>query len=148
MSAEANAVWKDGLFTGRGTVSSPSRILNKAPYVFGSFAAEVPSSSPCEMLAAAIASCMATMVAVEMAKAGIKPSTVDTHAVLTVENPAGQWRITGAHLDITARTTEAGPRGFEEAVEAARHSCPISNLLKIELQCKSKLISATAFVPV
>lgn len=148
MSPEANAVWKDGLFTGRGIVSTPSGLFNNAPYGFGSFAGGVPSSSPCEMLAAAIAACMATTVAVEMAKAGIKPSIVDTHAVLTVENPPGQWRITGAHLDITARTTEPGLRGFEQAVEAARHSCPISNLLNIELECKSKLISATAFVPV
>ena len=148
MSLEAKAVWKDGFFTGRGNISTPSGILNDAMYVFDSFAGGVHSTTPCEMFAAALASCMATMVAVEMAKVGIRPSTVDTHAVLTVDNPAGQWQITGVHLDITARTTELEPRGFENAVEAARHSCPISNLLKIELECKSKLVSATAFVPV
>jgi len=144
MFREAHAVWKGGLFAGEGAVSTPSGVLNNATYAFGSLAGGAPCTTPCEMLAAAIASCMSTMVAVEMARVGIKPAIVDTYAVLTLDNPADKWQITGAHLDITARTTDPESRRFEEAVEAARHSCPISNALRVELKCKPKLISLTA----
>jgi organic hydroperoxide reductase OsmC/OhrA len=47
------------------------------------------------MLAAAFASCMSTMVALEMAKLGIRPVTVNTHTVLTLDNPGDRWQITG-----------------------------------------------------
>ena len=144
MSQEAHAIWKGGLFTGEGNISTPSGVLNNSTYAYGSFAGDVHGTTPCEMLAAAIASCMATTVAVEMAKVGIKPATVDTYTSLTFDNPADQGQVTGVRLNITARTTDVEPRGFEAAIEAALHSCPVTNLLKVELKCKSKLTSVTA----
>ena len=148
MYREAHAVWRGGPYAGEGAVSTPSGVLDKATYAFGSLSGEAPCTTPCELLTAAIASCMSTMVAIEMAKLGIKPVAVDSYAVVTLDNPAGKWQITAGHLDITAHTTDAASTRFEQAVEAARHSCPISGALKFNLTCKSKLVSLTtpAFV--
>lgn len=144
MFREAHAVWEGGPYAGAGVVSTPSGVLCNATYAFGSLGGAAPFTSPCEMLAAAIASCMSTMVAMEMARTGIKPVGVDTHAVLTLDNPADKWRITGAHLLISARTTDPDGKRFEQAVQAARRECPISSALKLELTCEAKLISLTA----
>ena len=144
MFREAHAIWKGGLYAGEGAVSTPSGVLNNATYAFGSLAGGARFTTPCEMFAAAIASCMSTMVAVEMAKLGIKPAVVDTYAVLTLDGAADKWRITGAHLEITARTTDAGDvesSRFEQAVESARRECPVSSALKLQLTCKAKLIA-------
>lgn len=148
MFREAHATWKGGPYAGEGAVSTPSGVLDKTTYAFGSLSGGAPCTTPCEVLAAAVASCMSTMVAIEMAKVGIKPMAVDTYAVLTLDNPGGKWQITGAHLEITARTTDPESSRFEQAVEAARQSCPISGALKFSPTYKAKLISLTtpAFV--
>lgn len=144
MFREAHATWVGGPYAGEGAVTTPSRVLDKATYAFGSLGGGAPCTTPCEVLAAAIASCMATMVAVEMAKVGIKPLAVDTFAVLTLDNPGGKWQITGAHLEITARTRDADTLNFNQAVEAAKQSCPISGALRFSPTCKAKLVSLTS----
>ncbi len=143
MFREAHALWKGGPYAGEGVVSTPSGILNNATYAFGSLAGVGPVTTPGEMLAAAIASCMSTVVALEMAKLGMKPVTVDTHAVLTLENPGDQWQITRAHLGINAHTTEPDSKRFDQAVQNARRVCPITSVLKLEVTCEAKLISLT-----
>jgi lipoyl-dependent peroxiredoxin len=144
MFREAHAVWEGGPHAGAGVVSTPSGVLSNATYAFGSLGGAAPFTSPCEMLAAAIASCMSTMVAMEMTKSGIKPVGVETHAVLTLDNPADKWRITGARLLIRARTTDADGKRFDQAVQSARRECPIASLLKLDLTCEAKLVSLTA----
>lgn len=148
MFREAHAVWNGGPYAGEGAVTTPSGVLSNATYMFGSLAGVGPFTTPCELLAAAIASCMSTMVAVEMAKTGIKPLAVDTHAILTLDNPGEKWRICGAHLMINARTTDPDGKRFDQAIEAARRECPISTALKLDLVCEAKLtcLTAPAFV--
>jgi len=143
MFREAHAIWRGGRYAGEGTVSTPSGVLDSATYAFGSLAGSERLSSPCELLAAAIASCMATTIAIEMAKVGINPVVVDTYAVLTLDNFKEKWHISSSHLEITVRTTEPQSSRFQEAVEAARRECPVSAALKLDLICKAKLVSLT-----
>ncbi|HUM06129.1 MAG TPA: OsmC family peroxiredoxin [Terriglobales bacterium] len=143
MFREAHAIWRGGPYAGEGTVSTPSGVLNSATYAFGALGGAQRLSSPCELLAAAIASCMATTVAIQMAKVGINPVVVDTYAVLTLDNAKDRWEITSSHLEITVRTTEPQSSRFQEAVEAARRECPVSAVLKMDLICKAKLVSLT-----
>ncbi len=143
MFREAHASWKGGPYAGEGVVSTPSGILSNATYAFGSLAGVGPVTTPGEMLSAAIASCMSTVVALEMARLGMKPVTVDTHAVLTLENVGDQWQITRAHLAINAHTTEPDAKRFDQAVQNARRVCPITSVLKLEVTCEAKLISLT-----
>jgi lipoyl-dependent peroxiredoxin len=143
MFREAHASWKGGPYAGEGAVSTPSGVLANANYAFGKLAEVPPCTTPCELLAAAIASCMSVMVALEMLKLGMRPVSVDTYAVLTLNNPADKWQITGAHLKVTTRTVEGDRKRLEQAVEAARRECPVSNALKLNLTCTTELISLT-----
>ena len=117
MLREAHAIWKDGPYTGGGAISTPSGVLNNCKYNFGSLTGLTACTSPAEMLAAAIASSMSRMVAVEMAKAGIRPLQVETDAALTVDFVGEVLRIVGAQLNITARTGDSEFGRFEEAVD-------------------------------
>lgn len=148
MLREANAIWKDGPYNGEGVLSTSSGILNHARYSFGSLTDLQGHTSPSEMLAAAIASCMSRMVAGEMAKVGIKPAQVETNAVLTFDRVGEAVRIVGVHLRISARTLGSERGRFDEAVESARRECPIANVLNIDIQCKAELASATVSSPV
>ena len=78
MIRSAVAIWKGGPGAGEGTVSTASGIISNALYSFGSGTGNEPCTSPSEMLAAAVASCMSLMVAREMAKAGLKDKYVKT----------------------------------------------------------------------
>ena len=144
MLREAHAIWKDGPYTGGGAISTPSGVLNNCKYNFGSLTGLTACTSPAEMLAAAIASSMSRMVAVEMAKAGIRPLQVETDASLTVDFVGEVLRIVGAQLNITARTGDSEFGRFEEAVELARRECPVSGILNIDIRCEAKLVSAAA----
>ena len=143
MVREANAIWKDGAYTGEGVISTASGILNNATYVFGSPAGFTTHTSPGEMLAAALASSMSRMVATEMAKVGIRPVQVETDAALTLEFVSEMVRIVGTHLKITARTADSDHGQFAEAVESARRECPVCSILNIDVQCEAKLVSST-----
>ncbi len=149
MVREAHAIWKGGPYAGEGVVSTPvSGILSNATYAFGSLAGVAPFTTPGELLAAAIASSMATTVARQMAKLAVRPVTVDTYAVLAFEASADGYRLTSAQLTITALALEGDSKRFEQAIEIARHECPIAGALKIDLVCKPKLslVSAAALV--
>ena len=84
---------------------------------------------------------MSTMVAMKMARCGVRLSTVETHAVVTVDDPREEWRLCALRLEITAQmlapTTD---RVFLEAVAAARRDCPIVSVLNIDVTCTAKLI--------
>ena len=139
MFREADAVWKDGPYVGKGTVSVPSGVLSNTRYAFG-LAETSGCTTPGEMLAAALASSMATTLVVKMAKLGARPAAVETHAVVMLDDSAEKWRITAVHLEITAQLLDAESSCFDEAVEAARRDCPIASELNVEVVCRAKLI--------
>jgi osmotically inducible protein OsmC len=142
MLREAHAIWRDGPFTGEGVLSTASGVLTNVKYTFGSPIGLQVNTSPAEMLAAGIASSMSRMVAVEMAKVGIPPIQVETHAVLTLDSISDAVHIVGAQLKITARTTDPAHRQFDEAVSVARATCPLLSIMNIDVQCEAMLVSA------
>lgn len=144
MFREAHAIWHDGRPAGEGKVTTPSGVLSETTFGFGSLADHARCTTPCEMFAAALASCMAVVVAMETAKVGIRTHNVETWAILSLDNTAGTWQITHAFVEIKARAMEGDEKKFKQAIEAARHSCPISNSLKLEVKINAQLNSSTA----
>ena len=144
MLREAHAIWKDGPYAGEGVLSTPSGVLKNAKYTFGLQTGLQAHTSPCEMLAAAVASCMSRMVALEMARVGIKPAQVETDATFSLEFVGESVQVSGVQLKITARTSDSEYSRFEEAIESARRECPISSLLNVDIQCDAKVIPTTA----
>jgi osmotically inducible protein OsmC len=140
MIRSAVATWKGSPVIGEGLVSTSSGVISNALYAAaGSSTGSDPCTSPSEMLAAAVASCMSMMLARETAKAGLKPDYVRTESVLTLEEKKGLWEITGIELHVTAGIPEMDEEKFHKASKSARARCPISRALKVPITMTTKL---------
>src|SRR5690242_6098884 len=95
MIRSAIAVWRGSPAIGEGAVTTTSGVMSNALYSFGSATGNEPCTSPSEMLAASVASCVSLMVAQELAKAHLKYESVQTEAVLALQEKMGHWEISG-----------------------------------------------------
>src|SRR5271167_5002165 len=102
MIRSAVATWSGGPGAGEGFVTTSSGVITNALYSFGSSTGNEPCTSPSEMLAAAVGSCMSLIIAQELAKLGIRNELVKTEAELTLEEHKGRWQVTGVELRATA----------------------------------------------
>jgi osmotically inducible protein OsmC len=134
MIRSAVALWKGSPAAGEGSVSTTSGIMSKALYSFGSSTGNEPCTSPSEMLAAAVASCMSLILAQEMAKVGIRNDLVKTEAELTLEEHKGRWDVTGIELHVTATLHDLDTEKFHRASKAAKSRCPISHALNVPIK--------------
>jgi len=139
MIRSAVAIWKGSPAAGEGSVSTTSGIMSKALYSFGSSTGNEPCTSPSEMLAAAVASCMSLMLAQEMAKVGIRNERVKTEAELTLEEHKGRWEIRHIDLHVTTSVSELDAEKFHRASKSAKARCPISQALKVPIKLTTTL---------
>ena len=143
MVRSAVAVWKGSPAAGEGAVSTTSGIMSKALYSFGSSTGNEPCTSPSEMLAAAVGSCMSLIIAQELAKVGIRSEFVRTESELTLEEHRGRWQITGIELHATTNLPERDAEKFHQACKAAKTKCPISHALNVPIKLTATLVPDT-----
>jgi osmotically inducible protein OsmC len=139
MIRSAIATWRGSPAIGEGAVTTTSGIMSNALYSFGSSTGNEPCTSPSEMLAAAVASCVSLMVAQEMAKAHIKYENVKTEAVLTLQEKTGHWDVSGIELHISSHLPEREAAKFQKAAKIAKGRCPISRALNVPIKMITKL---------
>ncbi len=139
MIRSAIATWRGSPAIGEGAVTTTSGVMSDSLYSFGSSTGNEPCTSPSEMLAASVASCVSLMVAQEMAKAHIKYESVKTEAVLTLYDKTGHWEIGDIELQISTHLPQREEDKFQKAVKAARSRCPISRALKVPIKMVAKL---------
>lgn len=139
MTRTAVATWKGGPGAGEGSVSTSSGVISNALYSFSSGTGNEPCTSPSEMLAAAVASCMSLMVTQEMARAGLREHYVKTESILTLEEQKHRWHIAGIQLNITSDVAEADAEKFEHACKSAKTKCPISHALNVPVKVTAKV---------
>jgi osmotically inducible protein OsmC len=139
MIRSAVAVWKGSPAAGEGAVSTTSGIMTNSLYSFGSSTGNEPCTSPSEMLAAAVASCMSLMLAQELAKVGIRNESVKTEAELTLDEKKGRWEISEISLHVSASLPESDAEKFHKATRTAKGRCPISRALQVPIKLKTTL---------
>ncbi|HXZ30989.1 MAG TPA: OsmC family peroxiredoxin [Terriglobales bacterium] len=139
MIRSATAIWKGSPAAGEGSVSTTSGIISKALYSFGSSTGNEPCTSPAEMLAAAVASCMSLIITQELARLGVRTQFVKTESELTLEEHKGRWQITGIELRATTSLPEHDQEKFQHACKTAKTKCPISHALDVPIKLTAKL---------
>jgi lipoyl-dependent peroxiredoxin len=139
MIRSASAIWRGSPAIGEGAVTTTSGVMSKALYSFGSATGNEPCTSPSEMLAAAVASCVSLMVAQEMAKAHLKYEHVKTEAVLTLQEKSGHWDIATVELHVSAPLHERDNAKFQKLAKVAKGRCPISRALKVPITLSARL---------
>ena len=129
MKRTASAVWNGGLKDGRGTFSGASGAIQGQKVDFRTRFEEAPGTNPEELIAAAHASCFSMALSAALGERGITPDAIETTCAITFENLA----LTRSVLQTTVKAPGADRAKVEEAAAAAKAGCPISKVLKLEI---------------
>ena len=139
MKRTAQAHWTGDLKSGKGSLTSPSQVLNNTAYSFQTRFENEKGTNPEELLAAAHAGCFTMALSAQLANAGLKAASLDTTCTITLEKTEGGFSITSSHLDLKAKIPGASKEAFDTAVKAAETGCPVSKLYKTEISVTSTL---------
>jgi osmotically inducible protein OsmC len=143
MKRKSTAVWNGTGAEGKGTLSSPSGVLQKTPYSFTSrFVSEdgKAGTNPEELIAAAHAGCFAMALSFGLTAAGFPPAELKADATVTVVNEGGGFVITSSHLELIGDVPNISEAKFIELANDAKKNCPVSKALgAIEVSLTAKL---------
>ncbi len=139
MKRTASAVWNGDLKQGKGTLSTQGGVLNKTPYSFTTRFEQGAGTNPEELIAAAHAGCFTMQLSAFLAQAGFTAEELNTNATLTFEQVEGTWTITTIQLELTGRVPGIDAAKFQEIANDAKAKCPVSRVLKANIQLTTKL---------
>jgi len=128
-TSSANAVWTGGLKGGTGQFSAGSGAFTGA-YSFPTRFEGVAGTNPEELIAAAHAACLSMALAAGLERGGTPPESITTTAHCSLEKLEEGFRITRMRLIVQGRVPGMDATAFQEAAEAAKNGCPVSNALK------------------
>jgi lipoyl-dependent peroxiredoxin len=141
MQSRANAVWEGDLMSGKGRTSAGSGTFKDANLSWKARTEGAAShTTPEELLAAAHASCFSMALSNGLAKAGHKPTRLETSC--TVEfgpKQGGGFEVKSSALEVKGTVPGIDQAGFQKAAEDAKNGCPISGALKIAMSVKATL---------
>jgi lipoyl-dependent peroxiredoxin len=134
MIRTAKAQWWGNLKEGKGTLTTPSNILNETNYSFKTrFEDGTAGTNPEELLAAAHAGCFTMAVAAILTQKNIIPTSLHTEATLTMEGMS----ITKIHLSITGSVPDMNAEDFTAITKDAEKNCLISKVLNIPISSEA-----------
>ena len=137
----ASAQWSGGIKEGIGSISTETGVLNQAPYGFKARFADGPGTNPEELIGAAHAGCFTMALSGVLEKAGLKATTMETKATVTLEKQGEGFAITAVHLALTATIPGATDEAFQAAAADAKANCPVSKLLNTAITLEATLQS-------
>jgi lipoyl-dependent peroxiredoxin len=142
VKSTAEAVWENDLAHGKGKVKGTSGGLAEASV---SWAARTGTSSgnttPEELLAAAHASCFSMALSGGLGRMEKPPTRLRVTATATFDKVGEAWKVTTMELVVVGRVPGITAEQFDQAAQAAGKGCPISNVMKgnVEVSVKATL---------
>lgn len=135
MIRKATAVWQGTGKDGKGTLTTPSSVLDKTQYSFGSRFESGVGTNPEELIAAAHSGCFAMKLSFNLQEAGYTATELDVTANITFE----EGTLKKSHLVLKAKVDGIDQDKFDELVKDAEENCPISRVLDLEISVESTL---------
>ncbi len=128
----ATVTWNGDLMSGSGVVSAESsNAFSNLPVTWASRTESADGrTSPEELVAAAHASCFSMALSAGLGRAGTPPERLDVSAEVTFDRVDGGWRVVSSALTVRGRVPGIDAAAFQQAAEAAKDGCPISQALK------------------
>ncbi|MBI3152808.1 MAG: OsmC family protein [Chloroflexi bacterium] len=136
INRKAGALWSGDSRSGLGTISTESQSLAQLPYNYQTRFGEQAGTNPEELIAAAHAACFSMALASTLKKNGFDPKHTDTNATCTVVSKNGGYEITRMQLHVRADVPNLNNATFQKLVKEADEGCPVSNLLRNQLDIK------------
>jgi lipoyl-dependent peroxiredoxin len=124
----ASARWEGSLTEGNGTMRMGSGAY-EGPYSFQSRFEEGDGTNPEELIAAAHAGCFSMALSGELGKAGYDVESVDTEATVHLDEAGDGFAISRIELRTEVSAPGVDEAAFQEAAEAAKKGCPVSQAL-------------------
>lgn len=133
---KAQAQWKGSGKEGKGTLSTASGVLDKTPYSFHTrFEDGKKGTNPEELVGAAHAGCFAMQLSFLLGEDGFTPESLDIASTVTFED----GEVTLINLDLEGDIPDIDAEQFQQIAHKAKEVCPISKLLKTDIQLKVSL---------
>ena len=139
MERTARAEWSGGLKAGKGTLGSGSGVLEKTPYSFATRFENQRGTNPEELVGAAHAGCFTMALAAGLEKAGHTPERLVTEARVQLEKIGEGWEVPRIRLSLRGKVPGITRERFLELADEAKAGCPISKLLRAEIQLEAVL---------
>ncbi len=137
MKRSANAVWNGGLKDGKGKFSVASGAIKEQKFGFRTRFEDAPGTNPEELIAAAHASCFSMALSAKLGEKGIVPEAIETACTITFEN----LTLSRSSLKTTVKASGAAKAKVEEAAQAAKAGCPISKVLKLDIELELAVVN-------
>ncbi|MGK2908992.1 MAG: OsmC family protein [Sphingobium sp.] len=134
-----SAKWSGGLKDGKGAISTQSGALDAHPYGFASRFEGVKGTNPEELIGAAHAGCFTMALSMILGEAGLTAESMETKAVVTLDQVDGGFAITAIALTLTAKIPGTDDETFQDLAAKAKANCPVSKLLKAEITLDATL---------
>ena len=136
---KANAEWKGSGKDGKGHITTGSKVLDKTQYSFRSrFEDGEQGTNPEELIGAAHAGCFAMQLSFLLNEAEYTATSLDVDATVNFEDGA----ITKIILNLEGDVPEIDAEQFQQIAHKAKEVCPISKLLKTEIDLKVNLTNS------
>lgn len=140
MKREGRAQWRGDLKSGKGTVSTGSGALDGNPYGFNTRFENEPGTNPEELIGAALASCYAMALALNISQANYAAEDIRVKAVVSLVKTDDGFSIDGIRLEVQAKVPEIDSAEFQELARATKEGCPVSNALSVDIQLDALLL--------
>ena len=133
---KANAEWKGSGKDGKGHITTGSKVLDNQQYSFHTrFEDGEKGTNPEELIGAAHAGCFAMQLSFLLNEADYTATSLDVDATVNFEDGA----ITKIILNLEGDVPEIDAEQFQQIAHKAKEVCPISKLLKAEIELKVNL---------
>jgi lipoyl-dependent peroxiredoxin len=126
---KGNAEWKGDLKTGKGTLSSETKVLMNVPYDAASRFETGKTTNPEELLGAAHAACYSMALANNLSKAGFKVNSIKTEDKVHLEKKEAGFTITKIEINMVGMVEKIDEAEFKKHAETTKTSCPVSRAL-------------------
>jgi lipoyl-dependent peroxiredoxin len=141
MKRFGSAAWSGGLREGKGSVSTESRALESHPYTFFSRYWEQLGTNPEELLGAAHAACFTMSFVRMLGMAKFVLEQLESKSEVVIEKDGDGFSITSVHLTLVAKIPGIDNATFQSIAMKAKASCPVSNLMNVEICFEATLAS-------
>lgn len=128
MKRNATAVWNGTGKDGKGKVSTQSGVLKDSQYSFKTRFEDGIGTNPEELIAAAHAGCFAMKLSFNLSGENITPEEITAKSDVNLNPEKGE--IDAIHLTVSVKAPGLSQEKFNELVQDAKETCPVSKVLK------------------
>lgn len=132
----ASAHWEGGGKDGKGNLTTESGVLKSSPYAFKTRFEDAVGTNPEELIGAAHAGCFTMQLSFFLVEEGFTADTLDTEAQVFFEDGS----IPKIILNLKGKVPGMDEAKFKEVATKAKDNCPVSKLLKADIQLNTTFI--------